>query len=166
MKGKIIKYDDNNINTDLIIPARYLNKSDYDYLAQHCMEDLDPDFIQKRKKLGANILVGGVNFGCGSSREQAPIAIKAAGIECVIAPSYARIFFRNSINIGLPIIEFKDIAFLNTGDDIEIDFDHGTLKNLTAKKEYQISRMPPFLQEIISAEGLVNFARNKILTKK
>lgn len=166
MKGKIIKYDDNNINTDLIIPARYLNKSDYDYLAQHCMEDLDPDFIQKREKMGANILVGGINFGCGSSREQAPIAIKAAGIECVIAPSYARIFFRNSINIGLPIIEFKDIALLNTGDEIEIDFDNGTIKNLTTNKEYQITRMPPFLQEIISAEGLVNFARNKIHHKK
>ena len=166
MKGKVIKYEDNNINTDLIIPARYLIKSDYDYLAQHCMEDLDPDFNEKRSEIGATIMVGGNNFGCGSSREQAPIAIKAAGINCVIAPSYARIFFRNSINIGLPIIEFDDIGALNTGDEIEINFEQGVIKNTTTSKEYTVTKMPAFLQEIISAEGLVNFARNKILNKK
>jgi 3-isopropylmalate/(R)-2-methylmalate dehydratase small subunit len=166
MKGKIIKYEDNNINTDLIIPARYLIKSDYDFLAQHCMEDLDPEFNEKRREMGASILVGGINFGCGSSREQAPIAIKAAGIQCVIAPSYARIFFRNSINIGLPIVEFEDIKGLNTGDEIEINFEQGKLKNHSTNKEYEIIKMPTFLQEIISANGLVHFARNKILNKK
>jgi len=163
MKGKIIKYSDNNINTDLIIPARYLIKSDYDYLAQHCMEDLDPDFNKKREELGASILVGGVNFGCGSSREQAPIAIKAAGIKCVIAPSFARIFFRNAINIGLPIVEFKEIDDINIQDELEIDFEKGIIANITTNKQYKINKMPDFLQEIISAEGLVNYARNKIL---
>ena len=166
MKGIIIKYEDNNINTDLIIPARYLVTSDYDQLAQHCMEDLDPEFNEKRKQMEATIMVGGINFGCGSSREQAPIAIKAAGIQCVIAPTFARIFFRNSINIGLPIIEFKDIEELNTGDEIEINFEQGLIKNITTNKEYSITKMPAFLQEIISAEGLVNFARKKILDKK
>ncbi len=166
MKGILIKYEDNNINTDLIIPARYLIKTDYDFLAQHCMEDLDPDFNEKRKKMGASIMVGGINFGCGSSREQAPIAIKASGIQCVIAPSYARIFFRNSINIGLPIIEFDQIAALNTGDELEINFEQGLIKNITTNMEYNITKMPSFLQEIISANGLVNFARNKILNKK
>jgi 3-isopropylmalate/(R)-2-methylmalate dehydratase small subunit len=116
--------------------------------------------------MGASLLVGGINFGCGSSREQAPIAIKAAGINCVIAPSYARIFFRNSINIGLPIIEFDEIGALNTGDEIEIDFEQGLIKNITTNKEYKVTRMPAFLQEIISADGLVNFARKKILNKK
>ena len=166
MKGIIIKYEDNNINTDLIIPARYLVTSDYDQLAQHCMEDLDPEFNEKRKQMEATIMVGGINFGCGSSREQAPIAIKAAGIQCVIAPTFARIFFRNSINIGLPIIEFKDIEELNTGDEIEINFEQGLIKNITTNKEYSITKMPAFLQEIISAQGLVNFARKKILDKK
>jgi 3-isopropylmalate/(R)-2-methylmalate dehydratase small subunit len=165
MIGKIIKYEENNINTDLIIPARYLIKSDPDYLAQHCMEDLDPDFIEKQKESGASILVGGANFGCGSSREQAPIAMKAAGIGCVIAPYFARIFFRNSINIGLNIIEFKNIDFLNSGDEIEINFEQGTLKNITTSTEHKIIKMPAFLQEIISANGLVNFARNKILNR-
>ena len=110
IEGNVIKYEEENINTDLIIPARYLNKSDAEHLAVHCMEDLDPNFHEKKKELNASILVAGANFGSGSSREQAPIALKAAGIQCIIAPSYARIFFRNSINIALPLIEFREIS--------------------------------------------------------
>ena len=166
LKGRVIKYDQKNINTDLIIPARYLIKSDPSYLAEHCMEDLDPDFKQRKKELGAKILVGGSNFGSGSSREQAPLAIKTAGIECVIAPSFARIFFRNSINIGLPIIEFEKIKELNTGDELEINFESGILKNLTLKNEFKVNKMPAFLQEIISSDGLVNFARKRIVKNK
>lgn len=162
MKGKIIKYGEKNINTDLIIPARYLTDSDPDHLAAHCMEDLDKDFLQKKDELKATIIVADSNFGCGSSREQAPISIKAAGITCVIAPSFARIFFRNAINIGLPIIELEDIGELNTGDEIEINFNDGNIKNLTTNKDLIFKEMPKFLQEIIAAEGLVNFTRNKL----
>jgi len=165
LRGKAIKYNKKNINTDLIIPARYLIKSDPDYLAEHCMEDLDPEFNQKIKEIDATILVAGVNFGCGSSREQAPIAIKTAGIKCIIAPSFARIFFRNAINIGLPIIEFANIDEINTGDELDINFEEGIIRNLTTNNEYKIKKMPHFLQEIISVDGLVNFARNKILKK-
>ena len=163
MKGKVIKYKEKNLNTDLIIPARHLVNSDPDFLAQHCMEDLDPDFTQKMEKEGFTIMVGDTNFGCGSSREQAPIALKTAGIKCLIAPSYARIFFRNAINIGLPIIELTDISGINTGDELDIDFLKGLIKNLTTNTEFIVNKMPTFLQEIISAEGLVNYARNKIL---
>ncbi len=163
MKGKVIKYDEKNINTDLIIPARYLNKSDPDHLAAHCMEDLDKDFIPKIREMGTNILVADANFGCGSSREQAPISIKAAGINCVIAPSFARIFFRNAINIGLPIIEFNEIKELNTGDELEINFNEGIIKNLTTKKSFEIKKMPKFLTEIIAADGLVNFTKKRII---
>ena len=166
MRGRIIKYNEKNINTDLIIPARYLVDSDPDHLAEHCMEDLDKDFISKRERLGASIIVAESNFGCGSSREQAPIAIKAAGIKCVIAPSYARIFFRNAINIGLPIIEFHDINAINTGDELDINFEKGILKNITDNTEFKINKMPAFLQDIISVGGLVNFARNKVLKNK
>ncbi|MFX1392055.1 MAG: 3-isopropylmalate dehydratase small subunit [Promethearchaeota archaeon] len=162
MIGKVIKYDKKNINTDLIIPARYLIKSDPDYLAEHCMEDLDKDFILRKAQINALILVAGSNFGCGSSREQAPIAIKAAGIKCVIAPSFARIFFRNCINIGLPIIEFKNIDEIDTSDEIEIKFIEGILSNITKNKKYGITKMPPFIKEIIQANGLLNFARNRI----
>ncbi|MHA1294144.1 MAG: 3-isopropylmalate dehydratase small subunit [Promethearchaeota archaeon] len=163
MIGKAIKYNEKNINTDLIIPARYLIKSDLDHLAGHCMEDLDPEFNRKREKLNAIFLVAGSNFGCGSSREQAPLSLKAAGIKCVIAPSFARIFFRNSINIGLPIIEFKEINAINSGDELDVNFDKGTLKNLTSNKKYKIKKLPPFLQEIISVDGLINFSKIKIL---
>lgn len=162
----MIKYDQKNINTDLIIPARYLIKSDPLYLAEHCMEDLDPEFQQRKKELGATILVGGSNFGSGSSREQAPLAIKTAGIECVIAPSFARIFFRNSINIGLPIIEFSDIHELSTGDELEIILEEGIIKNMTSNKEFKVNKMPSFLQDIISSDGLVNYARSKIVKNK
>ena len=160
--GKVIKYEEKNINTDLIIPARYLVNSDPDHLAGHCMEDIDPEFLKKKEQIGAIIMVGGLNFGCGSSREQAPIAIKAAGIKCVIAPTFARIFFRNAINIGLPIIEFNEIDKLNTEDELEIDFNEGIIKNLTTTAEYKIKKLPSFLQEIISADGLVNYAKHKI----
>ncbi len=166
MKGKIIKYDQKNINTDLIIPARDLVNSDPSFMAEHCMEDLDPEFKQRRKDLNATIMVGGNNFGSGSSREQAPLAIKTAGIDCVIAPSFARIFFRNSINIGLPIIEFNEIQDLNNGDELEINFESGIIKNITLNKEFKVNKMPAFLQEIISSNGLVNFARNKIVKNK
>ncbi|MBD3254067.1 MAG: 3-isopropylmalate dehydratase small subunit [Candidatus Lokiarchaeota archaeon] len=162
MKGIVIKYEKNNIDTDLIIPARYLVSSDPQYLAEHCMEDLDPNFNQKLKEHGYSILVAGSNFGSGSSREQAPLAIKSAGIQCVVAPSFARIFFRNSINIGLPIIEFKHIGELRTGHVLDIDLLEGTLENITTSNSFDIAKMPPFLQEIISSSGLLNFARKKI----
>ena len=163
MKGKVIKYDRKNIDTDLIIPARYLTSSDLSHLAKHCMEDLDPDFNKKKEKFGYSIIVGDSNFGSGSSREQAPLAIKAAGIQCVIAPSFARIFFRNAINIGLPIIEFEKIESINTDDEIDIDFEGGKLKNLKTNAEFNIKKVPKFLQDIISAGGLINFARKTIL---
>lgn len=163
LKGKIIKYDRKNINTDEIIPARYLVDSDPVYLAEHCMEDLDPDFKQKKEDIGFSIIVAGKNFGSGSSREQAPIALKFAGIECIIAPSFARIFFRNAINIGLPIVELGDISGISNGDELDIDFTNGIIKNISTDVEYKINEMPTFLQEIIKAEGLVNYARNKIL---
>ena len=165
MIGKVIKYDIKDINTDLIIPARYLTMSEPEYLAKHCMEDLDAKFIHKAKKFGYTIMVAGANFGCGSSREQAAIALKAAGIQCIIASSFARIFFRNSINIGLPIIEFNKIETINTNDVIEIIFTEGIIKDTSTKKEYQVKKMPSFLEEIISANGLINYARSKILGK-
>jgi 3-isopropylmalate/(R)-2-methylmalate dehydratase small subunit len=163
MIGKVIKYDKRDLNTDLIIPARYLTSSDPDFLAKHCMEDLDDKFIQNQKKLGYSVLVAGSNFGCGSSREQAPIALKAAGINCIIAPSFARIFFRNAINIGLPIIEFENAQIIKTDDELEINFTEGIIKNISTKKEYQVRNLPSFLQEIIAEKGLINYARRKIL---
>jgi 3-isopropylmalate/(R)-2-methylmalate dehydratase small subunit len=163
MIGKVIKYDKKDINTDLIIPARYLTLSDPEYLAKYCMEDLDDKFTQNQKESGYSIMVAGSNFGCGSSREQAPIALKAAGINCIIAPSFARIFFRNAINIGLPIIEFENIEMIQTDDDLEINFTDGIIKNISTKMEYQIKKLPSFLQEIISVNGLINYARSKIL---
>lgn len=163
MIGKVIKYDMKDINTDLIIPARYLTISDTKYLAKHCMEDLDVRFNQKKKELEFTIIVAGSNFGCGSSREQAPIALKAAGINCIIAPSFARIFFRNAINIGLPIIEFESIASINNGDNLEINLSEGIIKNLSTDKEFIIKKIPSFLQEIIDDDGLINYARKRIL---
>ncbi|TFG14230.1 MAG: 3-isopropylmalate dehydratase small subunit [Promethearchaeota archaeon] len=163
MKGKVIKYNKKNIDTDLIIPARHLVSSDPDHLAEHCFEDLDPEFNQKKTQLGISIVVADSNFGSGSSREQAPLALKAAGIKCVIAPSFARIFFRNAINIGLPIIELKEIDGIHNEHELEIDFENGIIYNLTTNKQFKINKMPDFLHDIISADGLVNFARNKIL---
>jgi 3-isopropylmalate/(R)-2-methylmalate dehydratase small subunit len=163
MIGKVIKYNLKNINTDLIIPARYLINSDPSYLAQHCMEDLDRDFVEKVKKENYQILVADSNFGCGSSREQAPSAIKASGIACIIAPSFARIFFRNAINIGLPIIEFPNIENIKTGDILNIQFEEGIIKNTSTAEEFQIKKQPSFLQQIISARGLVNYAKKRLI---
>ena len=146
----------------VIIPARYLINSDEKFLAKHCMEDLDRDFVEKVKTENYQILVADSNFGCGSSREQAPSAIKASGITCIIAPSFARIFFRNAINIGLPIIELPCIGKIKTGDILKIQFEEGVIKNTSTAEEYQIKRQPSFLQQIISAGGLINFARNQI----
>ncbi|MDD4003427.1 MAG: 3-isopropylmalate dehydratase small subunit [Clostridia bacterium] len=151
IKGKVIKYGD-NIDTDVIIPARYLNTSDKKELAAHCMEDLDSTFI-KRVKSG-DIMVAGKNFGCGSSREHAPIAIKESGIACIVAKSFARIFYRNAINTGLPIIEYD--GEIDEGDVIEIDFDGGKIINQTKNKQGSIAPFPPFLQNIISEGGLLN----------
>lgn len=152
-KGLVIKYGD-NIDTDVIIPARYLSTSVPDELAKHCMEDIDTSFAGRVKK--GDIMVGGANFGCGSSREHAPIAIKASGISCVIAKDFARIFFRNAINIGLPILECPEAsADIDEGNEVEIDFDTGVITNVTKGKSYQAAAFPPFMQEIISAGGLI-----------
>ena len=153
IKGKVWKFR-KDVNTDEIIPARRLNTSDPKELAKYCMEDIDVDFIKKIKQ--GDIIVAGKNFGCGSSREHAPIAIKYAGISAVIAGSFARIFYRNSINIGLPILESPDaIKGIKEGDKIEIDFDSGKIKNLTTGKIFKTAPFPPFMQELISAGGLM-----------
>lgn len=150
--GKCIKYGD-NIDTDVIIPARYLNTSDHNELAKHCMEDIDTAFSEKAKS--ANIIVAGSNFGCGSSREHAPVAIKASGIECVIAKSFARIFYRNSINIGLPILECNDVDKINENDEIEIMFSEGRIINKTQNEEYEATAFPEFMQKLIEDGGLM-----------
>ncbi|HUM84969.1 MAG TPA: 3-isopropylmalate dehydratase small subunit [Lachnospiraceae bacterium] len=153
--GTVFKFGD-NIDTDVIIPARYLNSSDPKELAGHCMEDIDKTFV-KRVKTG-DIIVGRKNFGCGSSREHAPIAIKAAGVNCVIAETFARIFFRNSINIGLPILECPQAAEeIADGDDVEVDFDAGIITDHTTGKTYKAQPFPPFMQKIISSGGLINY---------
>ena len=157
-KGKVIKYGD-NIDTDVIIPARYLNTSDHAELAKHCMEDIDKDFVNKVQK--GDIMVGGANFGCGSSREHEPIAIKESGISCVIAKDFARIFFRNSINIGLPILECAEAsADIDDGDEVEVNFDTGVITNLTKNKTYQAVAFPEFMQGIINAGGLVEYLKS------
>jgi len=163
MIGKAIKYNIKNINTDLIIPARFLITSDSDFLAKHCMEDLDARFMEDKIKYGYTIMVAGSNFGCGSSREQAPIALKSAGIKCIIAPSFARIFFRNAINIGLPIIEYSNIEEINTGDELELRFTEGIIKNLSTNIEFSVKKMPAFIEEIVSSDGLINYAKGLIL---
>ena len=165
MKGKVIKYDIKNINTDMIIPARYLVSSEPDHLAQHCMEDIDPNFINKVKEYNSSILVTNSNFGCGSSREQAPISLKASGIRCIIAPSFARIFFRNAINIGLPILELKQINLLKSGDDLWIDLTSGVIENLTTKIKITVKKMPEFIQNIINSNGLINYSKKFLISK-
>ena len=158
-KGYAIKYGD-NVDTDVIIPARYLNSSDPAELALHCMEDIDKDFVNKVKK--GDIMVGGKNFGCGSSREHAPIAIKASGISCVIAETFARIFYRNSINIGLSIMECPEASReIKEGDEVEVDFDSGIITDKTTGKTYKGQAFPPFMQKIINAEGLINYINAK-----
>jgi len=151
IKGTVIKYGD-NVDTDVIIPARYLNTSDEKELAAHCMEDLDRTFVTRVRP--GDIMVAGTNFGCGSSREHAPLAIKTSGIACVVAKSFARIFYRNAINIGLPIIEC-DTDAIDEGDTLEIDFDKGELHNLTKNTTAKFAPFPPFLQDIIKAGGLL-----------
>ena len=153
-KGRIWKFGD-NIDTDAIIPARYLNIWDPQGLAAHCMEDADPDFMKKMKK--GDIIVGGENFGCGSSREHAPIAIKAAGIACVVAKSFARIFYRNAFNMGLPIFESADLwGKVESGSEIEVDADGGLIRIIGEAGSLPIQPIPPFMQELIADGGLMN----------
>lgn len=152
--GTVHKYG-NNVDTDVIIPARHLTTQDHKELASHCMEDIDKDFINKVKQ--GDIMVAGDNFGCGSSREHAPIAIKAAGIDCVIANTFARIFYRNAINIGLPIMECPEASEkIEAGDEVEVDFDSGIIRNLTKGEEYKAHPFPESIQKIIKAGGLLN----------
>ena len=158
-KGNVFKFGD-NVDTDVIIPARYLNAPDPSALAKHCMEDIDVDFVKKVQK--GDIIVANKNFGCGSSREHAPISIKAAGVSCVIAETFARIFYRNAINIGLPIIESAEAAQnIEAGDVVEVDFDNGMIYDRTKGTEYKGQAFPEFMQKIIQAEGLINYINNK-----
>ena len=158
-KGNVFKFGD-NVDTDVIIPARYLNAPDPSELAKHCMEDIDVDFVKKVQK--GDIIVANKNFGCGSSREHAPISIKAAGVSCVIAETFARIFSRNAINIGLPIIESAEAAQnIEAGDVVEVDFDNGMIYDRTKGTEYKGQAFPEFMQKIIQAEGLINYINNK-----
>ena len=153
-EGNVIKYND-NVDTDVIIPARYLNTSDHAELASHCMEDLDKTFVTRVQQ--GDIITAGFNFGCGSSREHAPIAIKASGISLVIAKSFARIFYRNSINIGLAIVECPEaVDGISDGDRVEADMDNGIIRNLTTGKEYRTAPFPEFVQKIIENGGLIN----------
>ena len=158
-KGKVFKYPD-NVDTDVIIPARYLNTSNAQELALHCMEDIDKDFVKNVS--AGDVMVAGWNFGCGSSREHAPIAIKAAGVSCVIAETFARIFYRNAINIGLPIIECPEAAVgIAAGDTVEVNFDTGVITDVTKGTSYQGQAFPEFMQKIIAAEGLVNYINQR-----
>ena len=158
-QGIVHKYGD-NVDTDVIIPARYLNTADHKELAAHCMEDIDADFVKKVK--AGDIIVGGDNFGCGSSREHAPIAIKASGIDCVIARTFARIFYRNSINIGLPILECpEDSDKISDGDKVSVDFDTGIITNETKGEKYQALPFPDFIKDIMAKGGLMNSLTGK-----
>ncbi|HCJ56087.1 MAG TPA: 3-isopropylmalate dehydratase small subunit [Clostridiaceae bacterium] len=159
MTGRAFKYGD-NIDTDVIIPARYLNSSDAQELAEHCMEDLDKNFVNEAKQ--GDFIVAGKNFGCGSSREHAPIAIKASGVSLVIAETFARIFYRNAINIGLPIMECPDAAKeIEAGDEISVDIKTGAIKNITKSKEHKAAPFPEFMQDIINAGGLINYIKKE-----
>ena len=159
LKGKAWKFGD-NIDTDQIIPAQYLSSSDPEQLANHCLEVVTPRFARKVKP--GDIVVAGKNFGCGSSREHAPLALKAAGISCVIARSFARIFYRNSFNMGLPILECSEaVEFTEEGDVLEVDLDTGEIRNQTKGKEFKAQGIPPFMQELIDAGGLINYIRRE-----
>jgi len=161
LKGKVFKYGD-NVDTDVIIPARYLNSSDPENLAAHCMEDIDADFADEVSE--GDIIVGGKNFGSGSSREHAPLAIKYAGVSCVVAESFARIFYRNSINIGLPILESPEaVRAAEAGDELEVDIDKGQIKNLRTGESYQAEPFPPFMQEIIKDGGLIEHVKKELV---
>ena len=157
--AKVWKFGD-DIDTDIIIAARYLNTSDAAVLATHIMEDADRDFSSKIAR--GDIIVAGKNFGCGSSREHAPLALKAAGIGAVIAKSFARIFYRNSFNTGLLILEIKETDEINAGDELKIDVDNGAVVNLTSGKEYKFSPIPPFMQELLKSGGLIEYAKTRI----
>ena len=160
LKGKVHRYG-SDVDTDVIIPARYLNTSDAAELAEHCMEDLDAEFLTRVRP--GDMIVADENFGCGSSREHAPIAIKTAGISCVIAKTFARIFYRNSINIGLPILQCPEaVEGIKSGDEVEVDTASGGITNLTTGKTYQAMPFPPFMQNLIASGGLIAYAREKI----
>lgn len=160
LKGKVHKYGD-NVDTDVIIPARYLNTSDPDELAAHCMEDIDADFVKNVKP--GDIIVAEQNFGCGSSREHAPLAIQTAGVSCVIAKTFARIFYRNAINIGLPILQCAEaVDGISAGDEVEVDTASGKITNLNTGKSFQAMPFPEFMQNLIAAGGLVAYAREKV----
>lgn len=161
--GKVWNFG-KDIDTDLIIAARYLNTSVPEELAKHVMEDADPEFIDKMSP--GDIIVAGENFGCGSSREHAPIALKAAGIAAVIAPTFARIFYRNAFNMGLPIFELPESAEIVEGDEISIDLDAGTIKNITKDKSYAFTPIPAFMQELLNAGGLMNYAADEIAAQE
>lgn len=157
--GNVFKFGD-NVDTDVIIPARYLNAPSPEELAKHCMEDIDADFVNKVSK--GDIMVGGANFGCGSSREHAPISIRAAGISCVIASSFARIFYRNAINIGFPILECPEAAEkINNGDKVSVDFETGIITNITTGEEFKATAFPPFINKIIESGGLLKYIKAK-----
>lgn len=158
-KGRVFRYYD-NVDTDVIIPARYLNTSSAAELASHCMEDIDKDFVSKVRK--GDIIVAGANFGCGSSREHAPLAIKESGISCVIAKTFARIFYRNAINIGLAILECPQASEkIQAGDEVEIDFSTGLIRDLTQNLEFRAEPFPPFMQALISKGGLINYLKEE-----
>jgi len=163
MTGKVWKFGD-NIDTDLIIAARYLNTSDPHELAKHVMEDADPDFVKKMQP--GDIIVAGENFGCGSSREHAPFALKAAGVAAVVAKSFARIFYRNAFNMGLPIFELPDTDKINEGDLISIEMDKGVIVDLNKKVEYTFQPIPEFMQELLACGGLINYAKAEMLKKE
>ena len=159
-RGKVFKYGD-NVDTDVIIPARYLNTSDPAELAKHCMEDIDADFVNKVKE--GDIIVADKNFGCGSSREHAPISIKASGVSCVIASTFARIFYRNAFNTGLPILECEEAVHkIDAGDEVEVDFATGVIRNITKGETYQAEPFPEFIRKIIGCDGLVNYVKENL----
>jgi 3-isopropylmalate/(R)-2-methylmalate dehydratase small subunit len=160
LRGQVHKYG-TDVNTDVIIPARYLNTSDAQELAQHCMEDEDPEFVRRVRP--GDIIVAGTNFGCGSSREHAPIAIKAAGVSCVIAKSFARIFYRNAINLALPVLECGEaVDGSESGDELEVDLESGAVRNLTRGTAFQAKPFPDFMLELLQAGGLVEYTRRRL----
>ncbi len=163
MQGKVWKFGD-NIDTDLIIAARYLNTSDASELAKYVMEDADPAFVSKMNP--GDIIVAGENFGCGSSREHAPIALKEAGVAAVIAPTFARIFYRNAFNMGLPIFELPESAEIEEGDTVRVDMDAGEIINVSQAKTYKFTPIPEFMQELVDAGGLIEFAKQEIANKE
>jgi len=163
LQGKVWKFG-NNIDTDLIIAARYLNTSEPSKLAKYVMEDADPEFVTKMSR--GDIIVAGENFGCGSSREHAPIALKAAGVSAIIAPTFARIFYRNAFNMGLPIFELEESAEINEGDTVKIDMEKGEIINISQAKSYKFTPIPDFMQALVDAGGLISFAKKEIEESK